>query len=441
MKTVLILAYDFPPYVSVGGLRPYAWYKYLSGCGVHPTLVTRQWQNRHKNHLDYISPGESDEVIVETDERGTILRTPYRPNLANRLYLKYGERRFRILRKLVSGFYEFSQYVLPIGPKAEIYKAADEFLKNNRVDAIVASGDPFVLFRYASVLGKKYGIPWVADYRDPWSEGMGIKKNGLLRKWSTFLEKRTLQNVSHVVTVSEFVKNQVVSTRTDIPFTIIPNGYDPESAANIDLDAPGLPDFSIALAGSIFEWHPIRSFLAGYDAFIRATPQARASLNFYGINISEELREMVDTDFPALKTRVHIFPKMPNDRLMPLLAQNHAFLLFNYYSFMGTKIYDYLALRRPILLCYSADGQAEALKERFFHVDESQNRSVRLQEDLINQTGSGHVVPNEAHLTGLLGKLYAEFLQNGRLYCNASGAETFSRKTQTRMLADMIKSL
>jgi len=30
-KKVLILAYDFPPYVSVGGMRPYNWYRYLKG--------------------------------------------------------------------------------------------------------------------------------------------------------------------------------------------------------------------------------------------------------------------------------------------------------------------------------------------------------------------------------------------------------------------------
>ncbi len=35
MKRLLILAYDFPPYVSVGGLRPYAWYKYLKEFGVN----------------------------------------------------------------------------------------------------------------------------------------------------------------------------------------------------------------------------------------------------------------------------------------------------------------------------------------------------------------------------------------------------------------------
>lgn len=46
MKKVLILAYDFPPYVSVGGLRPYSWYKYFKEFGLYPIVVTRQWENK-----------------------------------------------------------------------------------------------------------------------------------------------------------------------------------------------------------------------------------------------------------------------------------------------------------------------------------------------------------------------------------------------------------
>ena len=37
MKKVIILAYDFPPYVSVGGLRPSSWYNYLKDTKVGNT--------------------------------------------------------------------------------------------------------------------------------------------------------------------------------------------------------------------------------------------------------------------------------------------------------------------------------------------------------------------------------------------------------------------
>ena len=169
MKKVLILAYDFPPYVSVGGLRPYALYNYLKEFGVEPILVTRQWGNTHGNRLDYVSAGSSEQSIVEVSQCGTIIRTPYKPNFANRLMLKHGDKRYRLLRKSISAYYEFAQFLLPIGPKIELYKAAKHFLKNNQVDAIIATGDPFILFKYASKLSKAFNIPWIADYRDPWS--------------------------------------------------------------------------------------------------------------------------------------------------------------------------------------------------------------------------------------------------------------------------------
>jgi hypothetical protein len=63
MKKLLILAYDFPPYVSVGavlslskyGLRPYNWYRYLKAYDVEPIVITRQRSNAHGNHLDLIT--------------------------------------------------------------------------------------------------------------------------------------------------------------------------------------------------------------------------------------------------------------------------------------------------------------------------------------------------------------------------------------------------
>jgi hypothetical protein len=65
MKKILILAYDFPPYVSVGGLRPYNWYRYLKEFGIEPIVVTRQWSNTHGNHLDYIAPSEDKNEVID----------------------------------------------------------------------------------------------------------------------------------------------------------------------------------------------------------------------------------------------------------------------------------------------------------------------------------------------------------------------------------------
>ncbi len=91
MKKLLILAYDFPPYVSVGGLRSHSWYKYLNKFNVYPIVITRQWGNKFGNHLDYISAGYSDSIDEVITKDRTVIKTPFEPNMANRILLKYGE--------------------------------------------------------------------------------------------------------------------------------------------------------------------------------------------------------------------------------------------------------------------------------------------------------------------------------------------------------------
>lgn len=75
MKKVLILAYDFPPYVSVGGLRPYNWYKYMKEFDLEAIVIPRQWSNDFE--LDYIAPGKEKKTILDSSENGVIFKTPY----------------------------------------------------------------------------------------------------------------------------------------------------------------------------------------------------------------------------------------------------------------------------------------------------------------------------------------------------------------------------
>ena len=89
-----------------------------------------------------------------------------------------------MLRKAINLYYELFQFLLPIGSKSSLYDAANQYLLNNKVDAIIATGDPFILFKYASKLGTKQNTPWVADYRDVWTQDSFIQKRFILKKWN-----------------------------------------------------------------------------------------------------------------------------------------------------------------------------------------------------------------------------------------------------------------
>lgn len=441
MKKLLILAYDFPPYVSVGGLRPYNWFKYLKEFNVEPVVVTRQWSNKYGNHLDYISEGYSSNIMVEKDSHGVILRTPYRQNLSNRLLLKYGEQKFRILRKLVSGFYEVAQFIYPVGPKSGIYAGARAYLKEHKVDAIIATGDPFVLFAYASQLSREFDIPWIADYRDPWSHNQEHQKNIIQKIWNRTQEKRNVASASHITTVSTFVHHKINTLVPKKPYSILPNGFDPEAIDAAKSTPQSKNILNIGFVGTIYAWHPIESFLRTTATLIEKNPEIKLRLNFYGTNMQQKIIELTTHKYPALKEHCFTTTKLPNDILMKELATNNAVLLFNYYSYMGTKIFDYLGIRRKMILCYSADSEAMRLKAQYYKIQETDSESKHLQADLIHETNSGIVVRDAGHLTEVLTELWEEFSATGQIACDSRGVEKYSRKVQVERLAEIVRGL
>jgi len=441
VKNILILAYDFPPYVSVGGMRPYNWYRYFKEFGVNPVVITRQWSNHFGNQLDYIAPSDSNDLIIEETQYGSIYRTPYRPNLSNRLLLKYGEKKFKIFRKLISGYFEFTQYVFNVGPKKEIYYCAKEYLRKNKVDAIIATGDPFVLFSYASQLSDEFNIPWIADYRDCWVQDKTRSGNFLLKQWNAFFERKYIRNVFKITTVSSFIQKQLEQNITNKPFEIIHNGFDPEVKTKASKILQQNNKMTIAFAGTIYKWHPMEDFLNVCNELINSSEIKHFQLELYGINIPTEIGSIIDKRFPNLKSSVFIFPKLDNETLSNKLAQANAFLLFNDYSILGTKIFTYLGLKRKIILCFSEDTDAIDLKKKYYNLQEFDSESKMLQQEVIESTNSGVVVKNKAHLKQVLTDLNTELFETGKIECNSHGIENYSRKIQVEKLAGIIKSI
>ncbi|NBP30073.1 MAG: hypothetical protein EBV23_10970 [Flavobacteriia bacterium] len=414
-------------------------YKNFRKFGLDPVVVTRQWGNTFGSALDYIAPGYSEQVLMEETEFGKVLYGPYHPSLSHRLLLKYGDTRFKLVRRCLSGFYEVLQYLLPIGTKREVYKAAFDYLSKNKVDVIIATGEPFVLFHYAKRLSKRFKVPWVADYRDPWSNPWR-KKNGLYHKFNQWVEKRTVGSASLISTVSTFVERQI---RQQVPmgnFCIAPNGYDEEVLANLHASKQNAEVFQMAFVGTIYDWHPLEIVMKALNDWASFYPQRKFEVHFYGTNRNEKILDLVKSHFPQLIDAVKIHLKLSNQTLLWQVSRHSALLLFNDYVIIGTKIYDYLALKRKIVLCFSNDRGAQVLKEKYYSL-ETNGASETLQEDLIRATNSGIIVENAEHLLQTLNELYAEHEQTGQIACESTGIEAYSRILQVEQLAEALKKV
>ncbi len=406
--------------------------------GVEPIVVTRQWSNKHGNALDYISASESKETLIEQTEYGTIIRAPYFPSISNRILLKYGEQKFTFFRRALTAWDEFRQFITISGPKKHLFHAANDYLKHNKVDAIIATGDPFITFYFAKKLGAKYNVPWIADYRDPWSQNLKIPNN--FKLFIKIVEKNVVSTATSITTVSQFLKKKITQNLKHKIFHILPNGYD-QSLTEIVENLPQKSDkLTIAFAGTIYQWHPWKSFLSVCSHLIEHH-NIHVHLQFYGLNNPIEFNNYILTLPIKTQNSISITPKLQNKELLQQLAQCNLMLLFNDYSILGTKIYDYLGIKRKIILCYKNDTQALQLKNKYYNIEEVEGVSKTLQEDLIKETNAGIVVENEEHLKQVLVEISDELKQNGYIESQSTGVEAYSRKIQAKHLADIIKSL
>ena len=437
MKKVLILAYDFPPYVSVGGLRPYNWFKYLKEFGVEPIVVTRQWGNEYGNSLDYISPSASKKTLIEEEEYGTVIRAPYLPSFSNRILLKHGEEKYRFFRKALTAIDEIRQFLWVSGPKKQLFLAAEKYLINNKVDAIIATGRPFILFKYVSILSKEYNIPWIADYRDPWSQSSSYRKKYLHRIVSYLYERRITKSSSHITTPSDYFKYRLSKLFPNIDISIIGNGFDPEVADSLTNVSQDNHKLSIALLGTVYPWHPIKSFLSVLTKFVDSEKNS-VNLNFYGTNNKQEITNIINESFPILKSMINFYPKMNNKEVLKEMATNNVLLLFNYYAFVGTKIFDYLLVRRQILFCYTNEPNAINLRNKFYGFNDKVANKISIQEDIIKDTNSGLIIKNELHLLETLKVLSKEFRETKSIKCNTRNIEMYSRKKITNNFAELL---
>ena len=108
---------------------------------------------------------------------------------------------------------------------------------------------------------------------------------------------------------------------------------------------------------------------------------------------------------------------------------------------MGTKIFDYLGIRRKMILCYSDDPEANSLKQKYYQIEEFESESKQLQADLIRKTNSGIVVKDAVHLQEVLRELWDEFSSTGQVACHSVGVENYSRKLQVERLAEVVMDL
>ncbi len=298
------------------------------------------------------------------------------------------------------------------------------FLQENRVDAIISTGPPHSMHLIGLALKNSFDIPWVADFRDPWTDLYYAKDFYQLpfaRNKNQKLEEKVLSNADLVLTVSDHIKHKLGQTSKNVQ--VITNGFDDETnvAEKPTLEA----DFTISYIGLLPKSSvPHRLFeviqeLKGENESFKKD----LKLKFMG-DINDEVKEIVGNQGLTEQTEFHDY--VPHKEainaqhsaqvlllLIPNVAHNEGILT--------GKLFEYLAAKRPILAIGPTDGDlAKVLRET--------NAGVVIDFD-----------DAEKMKSSLIG-FYEQF-KAGELEVQSKNIDQFHRKNLTSKLVEVLKEV
>lgn len=354
---ILILAYDFPPLPSVAGFRPYSWYKFFPQVGIYPIVITRNWSENEETISNHHIYPKSKFERIET-KNSLLIKLSHQPSLKTRILAKYGLENKTILRKSLTFWEELIKFrTLYFDDKSYIYFYTDEFLSKNKVDCILATGGPFILFRYAHKLSKKYKIPWFADYRDGWSTNHS-RPDSFLWKVLNFYYKINEKEFTKSIKGFSSVSNKLVVDIEDViskKGIIIPNGVDLELVNSIPEPKELNKQFTLVFTGTIYEGQRIEEFLSAYENFLNKHGSKDILVKFIGIEISlnKNVSKIIEFSNKFPKNLVIMSRMSQRDSIF---EQKKASVLLNFIpgtqteGIIGGKTYEYLAIKKPILV-------------------------------------------------------------------------------------------
>lgn len=428
MKKLLLITYYWPPSGGAGVQRCLKFVKYLRDFGWEPVVYTAA--NAHYPMLD-----ESLQKDVAKDIE--IIKGPiwepydwYRRVLG----MKKGE-------KVQAGFLEESDkkrsrikdmtvwirgnLFIPdarcfwIGSSVRLLK---KYLQEFPVDAIMSSGPPHTTHIIARNVKRATGLPWLADFRDPWTD-IDFYDQLKLSKWADRrhrkMEQTVLKEADQLVTVSDSCAKAFVKLGA-ANFAVITNGYD---TADFEIDRPLLSKkFTISHIGSLNKDRNIPELWEAIGDLCKEHPSLKQDL---------QLRFIGKTDYQVfeyleqfgLVDNYEKIAYVPHDEVLQLSCSSQVLLLLvnrtpNAKGVLTGKLFEYLATGRPILAVGPEGGD-------FAGVIEEAKAGAAI--DYTDQTKMKEVI-----------LAYYKAYQAGSLKVEGEGILKYSRRELTRKLVGLL---
>lgn len=436
MKRVLIISYYWPPTGGSGVQRWVKFAKYLPSEGWQPVIYTPE-------NPEQLAVDES--LAAEVPEAAEVVKTriiePY--ELYKKLLRRSGHSKEAVevnpvnaqnkslLQKAAmwvrGNLFRPDPRCLWIGPSVRFLK---KYLSEHPVDLIVSTGPPQSMHMIGLRLSRETGLPWIADFRDPWTKIFYFKHLSMTpatERWHKKMEKMVLDEASAVVAVSPLVQ-QEFQAMTDTPVELITNGFD-------ECDFSSEP-CTQAYGGASQEFTITHTGLFAADG----NPTVLWDVLAEKCHADEAFRKLLrikligktdDQILKALKDRgleSSLINMGYQTHSVAVDQQRQASVLIlplrkepEYRAVLPGKLFEYLASQRPILGIGQPDG-AMAM--------------------IVNETRTGTVIDwnDKEGISQYIEQCWKRHLE-GRLSSDGADLSRFTRRSLTRRMAGLFDKI
>jgi len=430
MKKVLVITYYWPPSGGAGVQRWVKFVKYLPQFGWEPVIYTPE--NPEMPAIDHSLEKDIPEGIKIIK---TKIREPYT------VYKKFvgrskddqikagflSEKKKPGLAEKISVWIRGNLFIPDarkfwIKPSVKFLK---DYLQKNPVEVIVSTGPPHSMHLIAKEVSQKLKIPWVTDFRDPWTN-IDFYKDLMLTQNSDRkhhqLEKEVLEKADRVIVISQGMASDF-EKNVDRGYEVISNGFDEEdmNSGTLQPDAK----FSIAHIGAMVPARNPVTFWKAIHELVSNDRDLVADLEIKLVGqVDYSVHEMISN--LGLEKFVRFIPYLPHNEVVKLQQKVGVLLLVinntpNAKMVVTGKIFEYINTGRPILCIGPRDGDAAAI---------------------LNDTDTGIVYDYEdlAGIKNVIRSFYLKY-KAGDLKVKGRNIAKYSRRNLTNQLAEVLNSL
>jgi glycosyltransferase involved in cell wall biosynthesis len=372
MKSVLMIAYGFPPEGNAGVYRSLRFVRHLPSRGWQPTVITLE-----TDFFERYDPSLLSQVPKEIEVIRVRNRDPWQTFLAKRnqrMYTQFSEASAaqvaRILsshqnpirsraRELVRSIEAWIYHPdIAMGWIAPAVKAAQQFCNRNSPDVIWATAGPVSSFHVAAQASRRTGVPYVLDFRDAWTiipTEFDTRRTNWARRLGHRTMFRLLKGARAVIfrydTEAECFWRAYQAALDTARIHLIPNGYE----GAIDKFTPSDGNkCNILYTGTLSDYR--------YDTLLQALCSLKKSspdlIKQLHIHFNGEGTEVLANKSAVLGLADVITTSGPisNKDVIRLSRESHALLVLGrpftmrgYELFAPAKLFGYLKAGRPII--------------------------------------------------------------------------------------------